>query len=204
MAGVMIRQTLASDDVNVATVVTPGNGVSFQYRTIAGGTGAGTSTGGITAPYWVRAISTGNNFAGYMSPDGINWTQQGATQTIAMTNNGYYVGLAVTSHNNNYICDATFTNVVMNTNVNYGGSGPGNPSLVNLTLTTAVSGNLVLQWPYQGNLSGVALYYTPSLAPPIIWTLVTNSLILSNNRWSVTLPENAGTSAGFYELAPAN
>jgi hypothetical protein len=210
MAGVMIRQSLAANDVNVATIVTPGNGVSFQYRTTAGGTSAGTSTGGITAPYWVRAIRTGNTFAGYMSPDGINWTQQGATQTIAMTTNGYYIGLPVTSHNSNYICDATFTNVVVSTNVTYGGSGTGNPSLVNLTLTTAASGsgtasgNLVLEWPYQGNLSGAALYYTPSLAPPITWTLVTNRLILSSNQWSVTLPENTNTSAGFYKLAPAN
>jgi hypothetical protein len=100
--------------------------------------------------------------------------------------------------------------VVVSTNVTYGGSGTGNPSLVNLTLTTAASGsgtasgNLVLEWPYQGNLSGAALYYTPSLAPPITWTLVTNRLILSSNQWSVTLPENTNTSAGFYKLAPAN
>jgi hypothetical protein len=199
-AGVMIRPTLNTNDANVAIVMTPGNGVSFQYRTNAAGNTAATNVGGITSPYWVRVIRTGNTFAGYMSPDGTNWTQVGTTQTMGMITNGYYIGLPVTSHNASYLCTATFANVTVGTNLNNGSQGTSSP--VNLTLTMSSAGNVGIQWPYNGNLNGVSLYYTSSLTPPITWTLVTNSLLLSSNQWSVTLSGGINASGGFYRLSP--
>jgi len=193
-AGVMIRETLGPNAVNVATVATPGNGVSFQARTNTGGT-TSLAGGGQPAPCWVRAVRTGNTFAGYVSPDGSSWTQVGATQTIGMATNVYYIGLTVTSHNANYLCTATFTNVLAGANLN---TGAGTTAPVNLTLTKAPAGNLVIQWPYHGNLKGVSWYYAPALTPPVAWTLVTNSLLLVSNQWSATFPANA--NAGFYRL----
>ena len=198
-AGVMIRETLNPDAANVATVVTPGNGISFQSRTSTGGTTSFAGNAGVQTPYWVRLIRTGNTFAGYGSPDGINWMQVGNTQTIGMTTNGYFIGLPLTSHNTSYLSTATFSSVMVGTNLN---NGNGTASPINLTLKTSPAGLVIIQWPYAGNLNGVALFYTPSLTPPITWTPVSNSLVLSSNQWSVTLP--AGTNAGFYRLSPTN
>ena len=198
-AGVMIRETLDTNAANVATVVTPGSGISFQFRTNTGGfTGFASNPGG-QAPYWVRAVLTGNTFAGYGSADGINWTQVGNTQIIGMITNGYYIGLPLTSHNTGYLSTATFSSVMVGTNLD---NGTGTASPINLTLMTSPAGSVIIKWLYTGNLNGVSLFFTPSLTPPIIWTPVTNSLVLSSNQWFVTLP--TGTNAGFYRLSPTN
>ena len=108
-AGVMIRGSLSSNSVNAFIAVTPSNGVTFQYRSSAGGDSANPARSGLSAPYWVKLVRSGSTFTGYCSPDGANWTQQGTT-TITMPAT-VYVGLAVTAHNNSYLCAATFDNV---------------------------------------------------------------------------------------------
>ena len=108
-AGVMIRSSLASNAPNAFVAVTPGNGVTWQTRSSTNGSTANAVTGGLSAPYWVKLVRSGNTFTGYRSPGGTNWTQQGtATFTMAST---VYVGLAVTAHNNSGLCTAVFDNV---------------------------------------------------------------------------------------------
>jgi hypothetical protein len=109
-AGVMIRETLAANSANAAVVVTPGSGVSFQWRTSTGGASSFTSTVGLSAPYWVRIVRSGNTFSGFRSSDGQSWTSMGTPVTIPMATS-VYIGLAVTSHNNSTACTATFDNV---------------------------------------------------------------------------------------------
>lgn len=110
-AGVMIRETLQSNSTHAMVVVTPGNGVAFQRRITTGG--ASTHTGGSgSAPYWVRLVRNGNVFTGYRSSDGVSWNQVGSV-TISMTAN-VFVGLPLTSHNNNTLSTATFTDVSVN------------------------------------------------------------------------------------------
>jgi regulation of enolase protein 1 (concanavalin A-like superfamily) len=110
-AGVMMRNTLDANAADVATVVTPGNGASFQYRSTAGGTTSFTNVAAITAPYWVMISRVGNTFTSYISPDGATWTTVGS-QTITM-NSTIYVGLAVTSHNTGLLCTGAFNNVAV-------------------------------------------------------------------------------------------
>jgi hypothetical protein len=110
-AGVMIRQSLAANDANAFIAMTPSNGVTWQYRSSAGGGTSWNNTGGLSAPYWVKLTRTNNTFAGYCSPDGTNWTQQG-TMTNVMSSN-VYVGLALSSHNSSTLCTATFDNVTV-------------------------------------------------------------------------------------------
>jgi hypothetical protein len=106
-AGVMFRETTANNSSYVGLYVTPGNGVSMQYRD-----GTGTSAvdlerqTGLTAPYWVRLVRSGNAFAGYSSPDGVSWTQVGQTN-VSMTT-VVTAGLAVTAHNSGTLNTATF------------------------------------------------------------------------------------------------
>ena len=88
-AGVMIRSSLAANAANAFVAVTPGNGVTWQYRSTAGGNSANSANSGLSAPYWVRLVRSGNTFIGYRSANGVTWTQQGTT-TIAMGGHGLY------------------------------------------------------------------------------------------------------------------
>jgi hypothetical protein len=90
--------------------VTPGNGVAWQYRTNTAGTTRSFNTSGLSAPYWVKLVRSGNIFTGYRATDGTNWVQQGSvTNPLASS---AWVGLAVTSHDSTTLCAATFDNVV--------------------------------------------------------------------------------------------
>jgi hypothetical protein len=108
-AGVMIRASLDANASNAFVAVTPGNGVTWQYRSSAGGSTTWNNTAGLSAPYWVRLVRSGNTFTGYRSSNGTTWTQQG-TMTNSMGST-VYVGLALTSHNSSSLCTALFDNV---------------------------------------------------------------------------------------------
>ncbi len=108
-AGLMIRESLNVNAANAFIALTPGNGVTWQYRSSAGGSTTYNNTTGLNAPYWVKLVRSGNTFAGYRSPDSVNWTLQGsAAFTVAST---VYVGLALSSHDSSNLVPATFDNV---------------------------------------------------------------------------------------------
>jgi regulation of enolase protein 1 (concanavalin A-like superfamily) len=108
-AGVMIRESLNANSSHAMVVVTPGNGVSFQRRASTGSSSFDTNHSGLSAPYWVRIVRSGNTFTAYRSSDGTNWTTI-ASQTITMSTT-VYIGLAVTSHADGTLCTATLDNV---------------------------------------------------------------------------------------------
>jgi len=109
-AGVMIRDTLEADSRNVAILITPENGVRFQYRSTSGGITDRYFAEGITAPQWVKLERTeGGLVRGYYSEDGTTWTRFNLIQ--ARMDMPIYVGLAVTSHNVDLTCEAKFSNV---------------------------------------------------------------------------------------------
>ncbi|HKW30879.1 MAG TPA: cellulase family glycosylhydrolase [Verrucomicrobiae bacterium] len=110
-AGVMIRASLDPGAANAFAAVTPGNGVTWQYRSSTNGSTSWNNTTGLSAPCWVMLVRSGSAFTGYRSPDGTNWTQQGTTN-ITMSSN-VYVGLALTSHNSSSLGTATFDNVTV-------------------------------------------------------------------------------------------
>ncbi|MDR3458482.1 MAG: hypothetical protein P4N60_13605 [Verrucomicrobiae bacterium] len=108
-AGVMIRQSLDPGAANAFVALTPSNGVTWQYRSNAGGSTSWNQATGLNSPCWVKLVRIGSTFTGYRSPDGTNWTQQGTT-TITMSNN-VVAGLALASHNSSSLDTATFDNV---------------------------------------------------------------------------------------------
>jgi len=112
-AGVMIRDNTGAGAMNATMLVTPQAGINFQWRAGMGSSSSNAGTGG-TAPYWVKVTRSGNSFTGFLSSDGVNWTQLGSTQTINMSPSAN-VGLAVTAHNNSLLCTATFDNVTITT-----------------------------------------------------------------------------------------
>jgi regulation of enolase protein 1 (concanavalin A-like superfamily) len=105
-AGVMVRETLASDARNAMALISAGKGYSFQWRHDTGGLSAKTAGGNGTAPAWVRLKRTGNRFEAFRSADGISWTSFGV-QFVAMAST-VYVGLAVTSHDSTATTTAVF------------------------------------------------------------------------------------------------
>jgi regulation of enolase protein 1 (concanavalin A-like superfamily) len=96
-AGVMIRESLASDARHVLALTYPGGGTAFQRRIDAAGFSVNTGGPAMTTPRWVRLVRSGFQFTAYASADGVNWTTIGS-DTVPMADT-VYVGLAVTSHN---------------------------------------------------------------------------------------------------------
>jgi len=90
--------------------ITPGNGSQLVYRTSTGGSAsADTPFDGVSAPYWMRLVRSGNTLTGYKSSNGSNWTSIGS-HTISMTTD-VYVGLAVCAHNNSTLCTSVLDSV---------------------------------------------------------------------------------------------
>ncbi len=109
-AGVMIRDTLEAGSRNVALLITPENGVRFQYRKTAGMSTDRNFAEGITAPQWVRLErTTGGLVRAYYSADGNTWTL--LNMAVVSMDMPVYIGLAVTSHNVDATCEARFSNV---------------------------------------------------------------------------------------------
>jgi len=109
-AGVMIRDSLEPDAANIAVLITPGNGVRFQYRNTAGATTEREFAEGVTAPQWVKLQRTsGGLVRAYFSADNITWTPF-TLRTITMST-PIYIGLALTSHDAEAVCEAKFSNV---------------------------------------------------------------------------------------------
>jgi YD repeat-containing protein len=108
-AGVMIRESTAAGAQNVFMEITPTSGSIMQSRV---GTNATTVTvhgSVVAAPYWVRLTRAGNTFTGFISTDGINWTQ--VNQVVVPMATSVLAGLAVTSHLAGTLSTAVFDNV---------------------------------------------------------------------------------------------
>src|SRR6185436_13760151 len=82
-AGVMMRETLATNSRHAMMVVSANKGLAFQRRPAAAGASVSTAGGAGIAPYFVRLRRLGNTFTGDVSVDGSTWTTVGS-ETIAM------------------------------------------------------------------------------------------------------------------------
>jgi len=120
-AGVMIRETLEGGSKMVYMVVTPGNGVSFGWRTFADNTPEQVNKTSITAPQWVKLTRKGDVFTAQYSADGKAWTDlpkaDGTPVSVTLTGT-VYIGLCLTSHDAALVTTAAFSNITA------GGTGP--------------------------------------------------------------------------------
>lgn len=110
-AGVMIRESLEENAANAMMTATAEEGVSFQYRSKAGGKSISKQKKGVPYPIWVKVERIGNKITGYFSEDGFEWTKRASTELSL--GDEVYVGLAVTSHNNNKATEAIVSNLVI-------------------------------------------------------------------------------------------
>jgi len=110
-AGVMIRDSLDGDSAHAMMAVTPENGVWFGRRAAAGQSSISTKQPDITTPQWLKLErSIGGLVRAYYSPDGNTWTMLGTPEPVTMQS-PIYIGLALTSHNPDEVCEAEFANV---------------------------------------------------------------------------------------------
>jgi hypothetical protein len=119
-AGIMIRETLDAGSKFAAVYITPGNGCRFQARfdadTAATSDTSVVTTGqtAITAPYWVKLErDIAGNFRGYYSANGTTWTSMSWNPRNILMSSNIHVGLALTAHNANAVCEAKFSNVTI-------------------------------------------------------------------------------------------
>jgi autotransporter-associated beta strand protein len=109
-SGVMIRSSADAGSACVGLYVTPGNGVSMQYRPSAGGGAVDLARiANAAAPQWVRLIRYGDRVAGDTSGDGIAWTPVGSID-VALPSR-VFAGLAVTAHDVTKVNTSVFDNV---------------------------------------------------------------------------------------------
>jgi len=117
--GVMIRQTLDPGSKFAAVYITPGNGCRFQGRLTPGNATSDTADNAVTAeqlaikaPYWIKLErDAAGNFNGYYSSNGVSWQAMAWNpQRISMPSD-VYIGIALTSHNPDEVCEAKFSNV---------------------------------------------------------------------------------------------
>lgn len=130
-AGIMMRDDLSPGSPNVMMLKRGGAGLSFQWRNTANANSSFTGGQSIpTFPVYLRMVRQGNTFTAFHSGNGTNWTQLGASQTVAMGQT-IFVGLAVTSHNDGVINNSTFENVELI---------PSNPLMANAIVTSNFNG----------------------------------------------------------------
>ncbi len=97
LAGVMMRQSTDAQSVHASMFMLPEGERQYLYRHAVNTNAVAISTHPLAKPCWLKLSRIGDQFHGYHSSDGTNWTLAG-TQTIPM-NWEILVGFAVTSFN---------------------------------------------------------------------------------------------------------
>jgi hypothetical protein len=122
-AGVMMREKWTPYSKYAAVFVTPGQGVTFQYRDVEDGPSISITKPGVSAPQFLRLVrNIDGTFEAKHSDNPFVWQDVNAPgtapvfPTIAMgtiDDPNIYVGSAVTSHNANQICSADFNELLI-------------------------------------------------------------------------------------------
>lgn len=111
-AGVMIRESTDVNARQAVMVVSPTEGIAWQYRHNIGGLGVTTVTAADRiAPVWLQLVRSGNTFTGSWSADGVTWIEAGST-TVAM-GPAAVIGLVSTSDDATRLNRAEFTDVAV-------------------------------------------------------------------------------------------
>jgi regulation of enolase protein 1 (concanavalin A-like superfamily) len=116
-AGVMIRESLATNSKHAFMLLSGTGGPAFQRRTTTGGWTTHTAGAWSTDPVWVRLERSDSTITASQSNDGVNWTTVGS-DTISMSGT-VYIGLALTSHTPLAYATADFTNVTVSASLDW-------------------------------------------------------------------------------------
>ncbi len=186
-AGVMVRETL-DPGAKHAYLFYRSSGATLYMteRTSTGGSSSYQSFSSVSLAYWIKLTRSGNTFNSYGSPDGVNWTQLGSSQTVTMATN-VYIGLAVSSRNTSALATATFDNVSVSS------SAAPAPAITGVSATTGSVGSQVV-------ISGTG-FGTAGL-------VTLNGALVTMNVWSgtsisITIPSGATSGPLAVSVAPS-
>jgi outer membrane protein assembly factor BamB len=111
-AGVMLRTSIAPGAAFYDAVVTPGNGISVQYRSPAGVSAVIQASLAGAVPTYLKVTRAGTSFSASTSPDGVTWTLiEGSTIALAGMTGALLGGVAVTVHSFAGSATVTFNTV---------------------------------------------------------------------------------------------
>ena len=127
-------------------------GVDFTWRAATGGTSTDTGwTSRSYTPEWIKLVRSGNNFSAYYGTTGTNWTQEGTTQTIPMSQTAL-VGVGASGNDTTDLATAMLDNVSVQqvlATVNVAATGSTaykqGPTTGQYTITR--SGSASMLWP---------------------------------------------------------
>ncbi len=111
--GVMIRDSLAANSMQIFMGMTGSNAIRWDRRTATGGSTTSSNSSTATVPNtWYRLVRSGTTITSYKSTNGTSWTTVGSTTgtTFAST---CYIGLAVSSGSNTTLNTSQFSNVTI-------------------------------------------------------------------------------------------
>jgi alpha-galactosidase len=101
--GLMFRDSVAPDSRFVMLCMTPGNGISLQWRENTGSACKKKDFGAVSLPVYFKLSQSGSSFKAYKSIDGKQWDLLGDVTLADAFNENYLVGLEVTSHSSHLL-----------------------------------------------------------------------------------------------------
>jgi chitodextrinase len=190
-AGVMIRDTVQPGSTFAGVFLTPGNGVTFHWRSGTSNSTNHTTIYNLVAPRWVRLVRNGNVFSGFYSSDGTTWI---TIQSVSLSmGSNAEAGLALTSHNNGVLGHASFDSLTI-----VGGVAPI-PVVTGLTASTGTVGVAFSSSIQASNNPFDHEVVSGSLPPGLSLNagsgLISGTPTGGSGTFSVTAKNAAGTSA---------
>jgi hypothetical protein len=121
MGGVMFRDSNSANDPTAPFAMVfanPNSGVVFQWSSRDGNYASCYRTEVKDIPVWVKLVRVNNEFSGFYSMDGVNWTQIGTAQSIGISQTAQ-VGLYACANNDNAATAAQFSQVSVSQSSNF-------------------------------------------------------------------------------------
>jgi len=109
--GLMIRESVAPNSIFVMLCVTPGNGVSLQWRDITGGICNKKDFSSTSFPIFLKLLKNSSIFSAYKSVDGNQWESLGDVTLNHAFNEKYLVGMEIASHSSHMLNLSKFDHV---------------------------------------------------------------------------------------------
>jgi regulation of enolase protein 1 (concanavalin A-like superfamily) len=106
-AGLMARESLSNNSRNAFASATAADGYRFTARTVASENTSLFKAGTVSYPNsWVRLRRAGDTFTGYISTDGVDWTE--LSNVVIALPQTLFVGMAVSSFDTTSTATAEF------------------------------------------------------------------------------------------------
>jgi len=113
--GLMIRESKVPNSAFVMLCVTPGNGISLQWRDTTGGTCKKKDYKAESLPVYLKLSKNGSTFIVYKSANGNQWDLLGDITLKRTFVEPFFVGMEVASHSSNMLNLSKFDHVKVGT-----------------------------------------------------------------------------------------